>query len=43
MKGLNTSRESEMKRGKKTTKKKDGLGPVMVSDTLCPAVQIVGT
>ena len=24
-------------------RKKDGLGPVMVSDTLCPAVHILGT
>ena len=24
-------------------KKKDGPGPVMVSDTLCPAVHILGT
>ena len=29
--------------GLKTKKKKDGPGPVMVSDTLCPAVRIIGT
>ena len=28
---------------KKASEKKDGPGPVMVSDTLCPAVHILGT
>ena len=34
------------KMGKETMakeEKKDGSGPVMVSDTLCPAVDILGT
>ena len=26
-----------------TEEKKDGPGPVMVSDTLCPAIHILGT
>ena len=33
-------REKREKRGKQG---KDGPGPVMVSDTLCPAVHILGT
>ena len=28
---------------KRTEEKKDGPGPVMVSDTLCPSVHILGT
>ena len=35
-------REKERKR-RKMIGKKDGPGPVMVSDTLCPAVHILGT
>ena len=31
------------KKMKEKNKKKDGPGPVMVSDTLCPAVHILGT
>ena len=30
-------------RKKEKKEKKDGPGPVMVSDTLCPAVHILGT
>ena len=29
--------------GERNREKKDGPGPVMVSDTLCPAVHILGT
>ena len=36
--------KEEKERGiRRTGKKKDGPGPVMVSDTLCPAVHILGT
>ncbi len=31
------------KKKEQNTIKKDGPGPVMVSDTLCPAVDILGT
>ena len=30
-------------RGGRRDEEKDGPGPVMVSDTLCPAVHILGT
>ena len=33
----------EQRKKRKVEKKKDGPGPVMVSDTLCPAVHILGT
>ena len=33
----------EKKRGLGREKGKDGPGPVIVSDTLCPAVHILGT
>ena len=39
--GVKNSRRAEKIKGKK--KKKDSQGPVMVSDTLCPAVHILGT
>ena len=39
--GEKDSRRAENIKGKK--EKKDGPGLVMVSDTLCPAVHILGT
>ena len=51
---IESESESERKKGKRGEKrkkrgknekegKKDGPGPVIVSDTLCPAVHIFGT
>ena len=36
-------KKKKKKKKKKEEKRKDGPGPVMVSDTLCPAVHILGT
>ena len=35
--------ENEEGEAEKDEEKKDGPGPVMVSDTLCPAVHILGS
>ena len=54
MKGVNGEiKEEEMREGgrerereeerERKRERKDGPGPVMVSDTLCPAVHILGT